>query len=103
MVRERKELSILQAVEKCTIIPAKTFELDNKGKIRKGADADIVIFDINKICDKAKFPDVGKPDAKPEGIPYVIVNGEIIVKDNNIVEGVMPGKCIKDLQVSNIW
>jgi N-acyl-D-amino-acid deacylase len=102
MVRERQELSIMEAIKKCTIIPAKTFGLKGKGVIREGVDADIVIFDINKICDKAKFPDKGEPDAKPEGIPYVIVNGQIVVKNSNIVNDVRPGKCIKDFPACSI-
>ncbi len=97
MVRERKDLTLLEAVKKCTILPAKTLGLLNKGRMREGADADIVIFDINKICDKSNFPDQGTPDAKPEGIPYVIVSGKIILNNNEIVENVMPGKCICDL------
>jgi N-acyl-D-amino-acid deacylase len=97
MVRERKDLTLLQAIKKCTLIPAITLGLSNKGRITEGVDADMVIFDMNKICDKAKFPDVGMPDAKPEGIPYVIVNGKLIVNKSEIVENAMPGRCIKDL------
>lgn len=97
MVRERKDLTLVQAVRKCTILPSITLGLSNKGRMREEADADIVIFDINKICDRAKFPDQGFPDAKPEGIPYVIVNGEIVVRENQIVKNVIPGRCINGL------
>lgn len=96
MVRERKELSLLQAVEKCTIIPANTFGLSRKGRIEVGLDADLAIFDIESIRDNAKFPDVGMPDGKPEGIPYVVVNGKLTVSKSEIVDGIMAGKCIRD-------
>lgn len=96
MVRERKDLTLIQAVRKCTILPAITLGLLSKGRMREGSDADIVIFDINKICDRAKFPDVGTPDAKPEGIPYVIVSGKLIIKNSEFVKNVMPGRCICD-------
>lgn len=99
MVRERKDLTLIQAVKKCTILPAKTLGLSNKGRMKEGTDADIVIFDINSIYDLAKFPDVGTPDSKPEGIPYVIVNGKIIIDNNDFVENVMPGRCICDASI----
>ena len=62
--------------------------LKQKGSIKKGLDADIVIFDIDNIKDTADFLDVGVPDANPEGIKYVFVNGclalaEGIIKNNS--------------------
>jgi len=88
MVRERKEISLIEAIRKATFLPAKTMGLKQKGSIKKGLDADIVIFDIDNIKDTADFLDVGVPDANPEGIKYVFVNGclalaEGIIKDNS--------------------
>lgn len=95
MVREQKSISLTKAIEKCTLLPANTLQLKDKGRLSEGLDADIVIFDINKISDKSKFPGLGEPDAKPEGIYYVIVQGKIVVEKGNLVKGVLPGKSIR--------
>lgn len=95
MVREQKSMSIIEAVEKCTLAPAKALGLINKGRLDIGSDADLVIFDIEKITDKADFIGKGRPDAFPEGIDYVIVNGKIVVKEGNIIKGILAGKSIR--------
>ena len=87
MVRERKEISLIEAISKATFLPAETMGLKQKGRIKKGSDGDIVIFDIDNIKDTADFLDVGIPDATPEGIKYVFVNGRLaltegIIKDD---------------------
>ncbi|OPJ56182.1 amidohydrolase family protein [Clostridium oryzae] len=94
MVRERKELTLLDAVRKCTLLPADTFGFDKKGRLSEGCDADIVIFDIDNIRDNAWFPNEGEPDAKPDGIEYVIVSGKIIVEKGSLAEDILPGKVI---------
>lgn len=95
MVRERKELSLPDAIKRCTLLPAETFRLKYKGRLSEGADADIVIFDIDKIMDRAWFPSIGEPDAAPLGINYVIVNGKIVVKEGSLVDNVLPGKTLR--------
>ncbi len=92
MVREQKSISIIKAVEKCTLLPAKVLGLKNKGRLKVGLDADLVIFDIETIRDKSDFLGKGKPDTKPEGINYVIVSGTIVVDKGNIVKGALPGR-----------
>ncbi|MTI68255.1 MAG: amidohydrolase family protein [Firmicutes bacterium] len=79
-VREKNELKLYNALRKITLEPAKRLGL-NKGEISEGLDADIVIFDPDIIIDKATFEN---PTLPPRGIDYVIINGEIAVKDNNI-------------------
>jgi len=59
---------------KLTSKVAKRFNLKNKGLLKIGMDADITVFDLNKICDKATFENSTQP---PEGIEWVIVNGII--------------------------
>jgi len=103
MVREKKILSLLEAVEKCTLSPANRLGLTNKGRMKVGADADIVVFDIDTISDKAQFPDIGEPDAKPEGIYTVVVNGKLVVSEGDLILNSMPGKCIRDLPACTIW
>lgn len=80
-VREKKLLTLSQAVEKMSCQTAVRYGL-NKGCLSVGSDADIVVFDFNRIKDNATF---SEPWLPPEGIEYVIVNGEIAVHKNTIL------------------
>ena len=95
MVREQSRITLMDAIKRCTIIPAERLKLDNKGTIDIGKDADIVIFDKDTIEDKSNYPCFGATDTKPEGIECVIVNGEIVVKENKILNK-KPGRIIKE-------
>lgn len=90
-VRERKICSLEEMIKKMTSMPANKLGLKNRGEIAQGYFADIVIFDFEKIKDKATFTE---PHLYPEGIPYVIVNGEIVIS-NNEHTGALPGKVIR--------
>ncbi|MDE3197999.1 MAG: amidohydrolase family protein, partial [Acidobacteriota bacterium] len=90
-VRERKVLSLKDAIAKMTILPAERVGLKNKGRIDAGADADIAIFDAAKVQDKATYE---QPAQYAEGIPYVIVNGVPVVRDGKLQTGIFPGKGI---------
>lgn len=94
-VREEQTIGLMEALAKMTIMPAKRMELvapamRGKGRLQVGADADITVFDPNKITDKATF----KGLAYSEGIPYVLVNGTAVVREGELVEGVFPGKAV---------
>lgn len=80
-VKEKKLLSIEEAIEKITSTPAKILEI-NKGSLEIGADADITIFSLDEIEDQATFENTSLP---PKGIKYVIINGEIALIDNEIL------------------
>lgn len=95
MVRERHELSLADAVKRCTFLPAEVYGLEDKGRLSDGADADIIIFDMDKIMDMAWFPGIGEPDAAPLGINYVIVNGKIVVEEGSLVDNALPGKTLR--------
>lgn len=95
MVRERKELSLVEAVRKCTLLPATAMNLKHKGRLSAGADADIVLFDPQTIADTADFPGIGNPDSRPVGIPYVFVSGKCAVVQGKRIEGVLAGKAIR--------
>ncbi len=82
-VREKKILTLENAVRKMTGLPATVGKFKSKGFIKTGYDADIVIFDENTIIDKADFDDATKSN---EGIEYVIVNGEIALKDGKSLQ-----------------
>ena len=96
-VREEKALSLMTAIEKMTLLPARRLEsvspqMARKGRIKVGVDADITVFDPAAVIDKATFD---KPDQYSEGIPFVLVNGVFVVRGGELVEGVEPGVGIK--------
>jgi N-acyl-D-amino-acid deacylase len=71
-VRNEHLMSMSEGIYKITMLPAKTFGIHKRGIIKKGAYADIVIFDHKRIIDKATFEE---PFSRPDGIHYVFVNG----------------------------
>ncbi|MBL8232301.1 MAG: amidohydrolase family protein [Bryobacterales bacterium] len=96
-VREQKALSLSDAIRKMSLMPAQRLEkyvpaMKNKGRIRVGADADLAIFDADKVLDLSTFQ---KPAVPSQGIPYVVVNGTPVVSEGKIVEGVHPGKAVR--------
>lgn len=93
MVRERGELTWEQAVFHTTLLPAQVYGFENKGRMRAGCDADVVIFDPESISDMADFPGLGCPNAAPQGIRYVIVGGEVAVDRGALTEA-MAGRAL---------
>jgi N-acyl-D-amino-acid deacylase len=74
-----------------TSLPAQTFGLRDRGMIREGLAADIVIFDENTITDRATFD---KPHQFPLGITYVVVNGQIVLANDKMTEA-RPGMALR--------
>jgi len=64
----------------------------DKGRIRLGADADITVFDANRVIDKATFEE---PLQYSQGIPFVLVNGVTVILDGKLVDGVFPGRAAR--------
>ncbi len=87
-VRERGVTSLPEMIRKMTSMPASVYGLKTKGLIWEGMDADICIFDPQRICDKSEFTDCNR---RAEGLHYVILGGEILVKDA-IYQGGKPGR-----------
>jgi len=71
-IRDENLMSMSKGIHKITSLPAQTFGIHQRGIIRKGAYADLVIFDHEKIIDRATFKN---PFLRPEGIRYVFING----------------------------
>ena len=94
MVRERAELSLVDAVRHITLLPAQVFGFHQKGRMRTGCDADLVIFDPMSIADRADFPGLGRPNAAPDGLLAVIVGGHIAALDG-CPTGVCAGKALR--------
>ena len=89
-VREKKILPLPEAVKKVTSMPAAKMGLQDRGSLKEGYFADIVVFDPQTIRDKATFID---PHQYPVGIDYVIVNGKIVIDHSNHT-GELPGKVL---------
>ncbi len=89
-VREEKVLSLEEAVKKMTSVTASRLGLTERGLIREGAWADLVLFDAETIIDRATFT---KPHQYPTGIPYVIVNGLVII-DRGEHSGALAGQVL---------
>jgi len=87
-VRELKIITLEDAIRKMTSLPAQTFGFKDRGLIREGFAADLVIFDENTVGDKATFV---QPHQYAEGFSAVIVNGEIVF-DGKQMTGTMPGR-----------
>ena len=95
-VREQKALTLMQALAKMTIMPARRLEpmapaMKDKGRIRVGADADITVFDPDRVKDMATFEKGLKFSA---GIDHVLVNGVAVVRDGATVPNVFPGRAV---------
>jgi len=89
-VRERKLLALPEAIKKVTSKPAAKMGLSNRGTLKEGNFADIVIFDPKTIADKATFIE---PHQYPVGIDYVLVNGTTVIDHGRHTEK-LPGKVL---------
>src|SRR6185437_10407200 len=91
-VREQRALSLMEALRKMTILPAQRIGMPAKGRIRAGADADLTVFDAAHVIDRATFEN---PARYSDGIPYVIVNGVLVVAKGQLRTGVFPGRGLR--------
>lgn len=89
-VRDEKVLTLEEAIRRMTSLPAQKFQLANRGLLREGYAADIVIFDEKEVQDISTFD---KPHAYSKGFHYVIVNGVLTV-DNEKHTGIRAGKAL---------
>jgi N-acyl-D-amino-acid deacylase len=90
-VRELGILSLEQAIRKMTSLPAQRLGLPDRGLLRPGMAADVVCFDPDRVQDTATYEE---PCRTPEGIPYVLVNGVVVVDDSDHT-GALPGRALR--------
>ena len=90
-VRDEKLINLEEAVRKMTYLPASRFKLKNRGLLRSGMAADIVVFDHSRVQDTATFE---QPQQYPNGIPYVLVNGQLVV-NNGEHTNARPGRILR--------
>jgi N-acyl-D-amino-acid deacylase len=89
-VRDRRVLTLEEAIRKMTSWPATRMRLAGRGLIKEGCWADVVIFDYDRIQDRATFQ---QPLLFPEGIDYVLVNGQVVI-DHGKHTGARPGQVL---------
>ena len=96
-VRERKLMSMQEALRKISLMPAQTLEdfvpqMKKKGRLQKGMDADIVVFDPETISDVGTYEDPNHPAV---GVQWLLVNGEPVVAKGELILGAAPGQPIR--------
>jgi dihydroorotase/N-acyl-D-amino-acid deacylase len=90
-VREKKVLPLEEAIRKMTSLSAQRMNLHDRGLLRPGMSADLVIFDPERIIDRATFTD---PHQYPDGIEYVFVNGKMVVERGALTQE-RPGRALR--------
>ena len=90
-VREEKKLRLEEAIRKFTALPAQRMRLADRGVLKAGMWADVVVFDPQTIADRATFE---KPNQLSEGMTWVLVNGVPVI-DGGKMTGALPGKVLR--------
>jgi N-acyl-D-aspartate/D-glutamate deacylase len=91
-VREQHIITLMDALNRMTALPAARLSISTKGRIEVGADADVAVFDPARVIDRATFQD---PAQYSEGMRFVLVAGTPVVRNGALVEGVNPGKGLR--------
>jgi N-acyl-D-aspartate/D-glutamate deacylase len=96
-VRQKHSMTLMDALRKMTLLPAQMMEpqvpdMKNRGRLKVGADADITIFDPRTVIDNATYEQPLRPSS---GIPFVLVNGVLVVKDGQFIGSVNPGQPVR--------
>ncbi len=95
-VRERRSLTLMDAMRKMSYMPAlrlerSTPEARKKGRLQVGADADVVVLDPQTFRDQSTFE---KPSVPSTGVRYLLVGGTLVIEDGAVVPGVAPGRAL---------
>ncbi|MES2452410.1 MAG: amidohydrolase family protein [Pseudomonadota bacterium] len=96
-VREAHVLDWSEAIRRMSLMPAQRLEafvpsMRRKGRLQAGSDADIVLFDPNKVGERATYGDAARYS---EGVHYVMVNGVLVVDGGALVPNVQPGRPVR--------
>lgn len=90
-VRNRGVITLEDAIRRMTSLPARTFGFQDRGLLREGYAADLVLFDPAKVQDKATFPE---PHQYTEGMDLVVINGKVAVENSNALD-TMAGRVLR--------
>jgi N-acyl-D-aspartate/D-glutamate deacylase len=90
-------LPLSDIVRRCTLLPARLLEtcapaMAAKGRIQVGADADLTVFDAERVTDQATYAESTRPSS---GIVHVLVDGRFVVRDGELVREAMPGRPVR--------
>nr|WP_120010704.1 amidohydrolase family protein [Pseudoroseomonas vastitatis] len=96
-VRERQAVSLLEGIRKCSLIPAQILESSTpamlgKGRLSAGADADVVVFDLETLTDRAEFTAMNRA---AEGVRHLLVSGEPVIADGVLDLAARSGKPVR--------
>jgi hypothetical protein len=88
---------LADAVRRCTLLPAQVLEacapaMRTKGRVQAGADADVVVFDAERVTDQATYEASTRPST---GITHVLVDGTFVVRDAELVPDAFPGRAVR--------
>jgi len=89
--RDEELMKMEEAIRKMTFLPAETLGLKDRGYLKKGLIADVAVFDPNSVIDNATW---SEPHQYPSGIPYVLVNGKLVI-DQEKFTGQLAGKVLR--------
>jgi len=95
-VRSQGSLTLMDALRKLALMPARRLETATvaarrKGRLQEGADADVVIFDAASIADRATYRSPAEPSV---GVKFLVVSGMVVVDGGRVVEGAFPGRAL---------
>jgi N-acyl-D-amino-acid deacylase len=90
-VRDEKLLTLPEAIRKFSALPAQRMRITDRGVLKEGMWADVVVFDPEKVHDVATFDN---PNQFSVGMDYVLVNGELVI-DNGKMTNALPGKVLR--------
>ncbi len=96
-VRESGAITLMDAIRKSSLMPAQRLEslapaFKKKGRACVGADADLVLFDAERVRDRSTYQ---QPTLAPEGVPHVLVAGTPVVRDGEVQVGAFPGTGVR--------
>ena len=96
-VRDRGVMTLMEGLAKCTILPARVIEgcapqIRRKARLQEGCDADIVIFDLQILTDRADFVAMNRP---AEGVRHLLVGGVAVIAEGTLETGAAPGRPIR--------
>jgi dihydroorotase len=97
-VRERRSLTLMEAIRKMTLMPAQRLErfapaMKRKGRLQVGADADLTVLDLARVRANSTYENPALPS---EGFTHVLVNGVLVVEDGKVVSGAVPGQPVRN-------